>query len=389
MRTLRLIGRTAMGFWAWSVPKLDTLRGLARIPSRLIRSAVSILSIAYNRTALAIKTSLARSHRRFRYGSLALFAAVIIIWGSVWLFNHWQDADKEIKLTNFGAAFFPFVVSVFVAFIPDIEKSAAMRRGWRIGIIAAGLVYSLILWHQQSVNIIAGRRDQTEIVRSAVEKSNKHSDNHSDEQTAQLRKELQASATHSDEQVETIRKEAKDNASDLAGLVSKTTSDLGQSISKVGKPDPPIPATLVFTLWSEETFPLLLSSLAPNEDGIYTIDFAVSNTSSSTAARQVDTWIDICEACTFAKEPSGFDRPDGMRNGTRHMTIQILNPSTSIGTKTIAVKLSKPLDSFDMGFRYTCELCGGGSHSQIAKIIAPVHHDFMRLMPSLFDMGKK
>ncbi len=108
-----------------------------------------------------------------------------------------------------------------------------MRRAWRIGIIAGGLIYSLILWHQQSLTIAAGRKDQKEIVENAVDQSNRHSDQHSEGQTAELRRELREATTHSDGEIKTLSKTLDSTTTTVLGAFSKTAEDLHNSIEQV------------------------------------------------------------------------------------------------------------------------------------------------------------
>lgn len=187
-----------------------------------------------------------------------------------------------------------------------------------------------------------------QIVMAAVGEANGHTD-----------KAIDAANMHTDSEVGMVRNDLNDVRSGLESLsnqFNQGNADLKESISKVGKPDPPTPANLTFTLWSEDAFPVLMSSLKPDKDGIFTVDFSVENT-SITSARAIDMWIDICLDCTFASEPNGFDRPSGMREQTRHMAIQTLNHRASLPKETIAIKLKRPLASFQVAMRYSCEVC--------------------------------
>src|ERR1035441_5305615 len=102
-------------------------------------------------------------HPRLRRWVVAVFCIFVVVGFCIWASAHRHDPDIDLKLTNFLAAFWPFAISVFAAFIPDLEKIDKMRPIWRIGIVAAGLMYSLILWHQQSVALDSSRHDQEHI----------------------------------------------------------------------------------------------------------------------------------------------------------------------------------------------------------------------------------
>ena len=93
----------------------------------------------------------------------------------------------------------------------------------------------------------------------------------------------------------------------LADLVSNGNSQLGESIGKVKPPNPPELAKLQFSHAVNllDDFPLLIKSLPPQANGVLNIDLAIGN-SSNVAAKNVDIWIQVCDSCRFAKEPTGF-----------------------------------------------------------------------------------
>jgi hypothetical protein len=289
-----------------------------------------------------------------RYCILGAFVLACALYGIVWSFNHWHDPDRVVKLINFISVWYPFALSVFLAFIPDMDKSPAMRRAWRIGIIAGGFVYSLILWKQQSLTVDGARQDQQTMTT--------HTDQKIDGVKQEMKTGLKAVTDHSDERIAAVAKQVESTDAKLSGLFSKTAAGLGElgvSISKVGKPEPPIPASLVFSLWTDaptDDSPIVVKSFHATKDGNYLVSFAVSN-KSVTAAHQVDMWVDICDVCTFAKEPSGFDRPEGMREQTRHRMWPLLNSYTSTNKMEIEIKPKGELSDFEIGFRYSCEVC--------------------------------
>jgi hypothetical protein len=247
--------------------------------------------------------------KRIRYGvALSVLGAMCLLLVA-WALKHQGDPDWEFKVYGFAVAWFPLAISVFAAFIPDLEKWGKQAMvTWRVAIVVLGLAWSWTLWHYQALTIEASRLDQTRLLESA----NRHT-------------------------------------------------------------DPPVPAKLRFTLWEEDpglTTPILSYPLRPDIDGVFNVDFTVENVSSTTG-HSIDVWVDLCTDCSFAKEPEGFDRPKGMRDATRHLTIPLLNGGASFVKSTIAVKLSKPVNDFEVGLRYSCEACGGHvMPTQVAKIIA-------------------
>jgi hypothetical protein len=298
--------------------------------------------------------------------ALAGVAVALGISGN-WLLLHRTDPDFTAALVGFSVAWIPFVVSLAIAYMADL-KGAHWAIRW--GIVACGLIWSVLAWKDKSLSLESSRQQQTTIMEAfnqanihtdqAVGKANEKANRHTDEQVASVRDDLKSASKHSDEQISTLREDVK-----------AVGAGLGSSISKIGKPDPPVPSKLEFTLWSDDARPLhpvLASAVRADKDGIFTVDFTIGNT-SQTAAHSADVWIDICIKCSFAKEPSGLDRPSGMRDQTRHLQIGLLNPGTSLQKQSVAVKLLDPqLIFFEVGMRYSCEVCVKAAETQSARI---------------------
>jgi hypothetical protein len=164
-------------------------------------------------------------HKRLRRRLVVWFSVCLVAVGLAWIYYHWKDPDRDFKVTNFVAAFFPFPASVFIAFLPDMERAEKMRPVWRGVIVVGGLAYSLVLWHQQSVNVAASRREQAEIVSSAVDRSNQHADKQIEGVRTGLKQGLKEVSDHSDQQITTVKDQVREQ---LSKLYSKTTSGLGE-----------------------------------------------------------------------------------------------------------------------------------------------------------------
>jgi hypothetical protein len=288
----------------------------------------------------------------------------------------WQSSNPMIDLLLFIGG------GMLTAFLGILGGHVATDRTpyrWMFylgGIALAGIILITGIRNYQSA-----LRAQTpeQIVMKAVGDANQHTDTavdgankHTDAQVAMVRDDLKGATAHSDQQISMVRGDLKGAIGTLTELFSKTETDLNASIGKVGKPDPPVPSQLEFSLWSDDLkspSPLLATSLRPNKDGIFTVDFSAFNR-SKTAAHSVDIWIDLCDdGCVFAKEPSGFDRPVGMREQTRHMMVVLLNPAAALPKQTVEIKLLKSYTSFEMGFRYSCEVCGNVLPTQKASVL--------------------
>ena len=276
--------------------------------------------------------------------AVAAIILVFVIYFLVRAYMHWSDPDREYKLINFAAAWFPFAVSVFAAFIPDFEKAERMRPVWRIGIIAVGLAYSIILWYQQSVNISAARNDQEATIR----KSNEHTD--------QKFNDLQQ---HMDSETFKFTDQIKSVQDGLAGLMNQMQSNLGKRIGEVGKPEPPMRAQIQFSLWGEQTkdFPKLVETLERDSEGVFKVYWTGMNT-SDVAAENLEFWIVLCEDCTYAREPEGFDKPPGTSDVVRHRMFGFLNSGVAIGKIETDVKISRVYGQFVLDLKYSCKTCG-------------------------------
>jgi len=212
------VGRTS------TVKLLRTLSvNIAFTTKRLYRSALD----------LAKKSRSSPMWRKFLRAAAAL-VFIFVIYFLVRAYTRWSDPDREYKLVNFAAAWFPFAVSVFAAFIPDFEKAQRMRPVWRIGIITLGLAYSAILWHQQSVNIAAARHDQ----KTAIKESNEHAD----QKFNDLQQHLDSETSKSTNQIKSVQ-------DGLSDLMNKMQSNLGKRIGEVGKPEPSEMVRVQFSLW--------------------------------------------------------------------------------------------------------------------------------------------
>jgi hypothetical protein len=286
-----------------------------------------------------------------------------------WLFLHWGEPDLLLILINFGVAWLPFGVSILVAFVPDMRKAHPL---WRTAIIAAGLVYSLLLFKQQVLQMDAYRNDQATNQRSisqALQKANEHTD----VEIGHVRNDVQSVKGD----VGGVRHDLQETKDSMVKGLTESTSTITTSLGKLGKPDQPEKSTMVFSLWPLENPddpPTLVKSLSPDKDGIITVDFVFANT-SNTRAENMDIWIEICKKCEFAVEPPGFDKPAGTIEQTRHRIIPGLNPGTTFEKSEIKIKPQTTFGwralgtYFEIGFRYSCQTCGKPQRTQVVKIV--------------------
>ena len=297
------------------------------------------------------------------FGGGVIAAAVLL--GTLWGWLHKDDP----RFVNYSVALVPVILSILIAFVPDLRKA---HMAWRIAIVGIGMLWSVLLWRQQVIS----DQQQSDALMHVVETANKHTDqtvakanDHTDTEVGMVRDDLKANRTRSDEQNSAL----KQDVGTLASLIAKQDADLTASMNKVGRPDPPERPRFIFSLWGDGMFdaatnPLLNYAIRPDKDGVFVVDYTFVNV-SSVAASKIDLWVHICKACEFASEPEGFDKPAGIEEGTRTRPFPVtINAGTAFAKSTLRIKTKEQLPFFDIGFHYSCETCGGASKIQTLTV---------------------
>ncbi|MGB6265172.1 MAG: hypothetical protein WBF56_05450, partial [Candidatus Acidiferrales bacterium] len=233
-----------------------------------------------------------------------ILCPILVHFGRVWIPKMWGD----LRFVNYFVAFIPTILSILFAFVIDKELERRMKMLWRVGIVLCGFLYSAALWHQQSLTDKSDIATQTAIVNDAVSRANKHSD----ESFAGVQKNVGDLG----EEVKGVNKQQVQLAQDF----SKATGDIDANLGKVGRPDPPIPAKLVLSLWTDSATaenPVLSETVQPDAGGNFPVDFSFANASES-VAESIDFWIQLCDQCAFAAEPEGFEKTAGSSEKVRH-----------------------------------------------------------------------
>lgn len=207
---------------------------------------------------------------------------------------------------------------------------------WRVCIVLAGFVYSVLLFRQQYLQVEASQHDQREAISSAVNKANEHTDSRISKLNDNLREKLES----------------------VADQVSKSETTLSKGIREVVVP-PQKFADIVFSLEVKtiDQFPRTTQSIPANADGSFTVKFIARNPSNDVPTGAGDLWVIICRDCTYAKEPSGFEKPAGSDEHSRHKKFPSLNPGVFL--EVLAIDIVAPVNSsaFQVALRYACERC--------------------------------
>lgn len=273
--------------------------------------------------------------------------------GAIWFYAHRNDADIQNVAVHVAVDCLPFLAAIAFALWPDVSKA---HIGVRVMVIAIGLLWSVLLAKKDYLDLRQARNDQQTAIYTAVSNANQHSD----QQMDGLKRDLEGSS-------KTLNK----RLDSLSGQVSKSETDLNGTISKVIVP-PTKYAQIRFGFFPSDSngSAVIQKTVTPNSDDTFTVDFGATNT-SDTAATMGEIWVQVCDQCTFAKEPINFDKPDGSINQVRHSQFQALNPGISL-KMTIDVKVPVTLAAFDLALRYSCQTCGQIKDAQIIRVRLPV-----------------
>jgi hypothetical protein len=275
-----------------------------------------------------------------------------------WIFLHRGEPDFPLELANFAVVLLPFAFSILFVFVPDMRTK---HIAWKMCVVGMGIGFSCLLWKQQHLAMEASKRDQQNAVDTAVKNANQHSD----QQLAPVRDDIK--------DIKNATQKLDTQLGGISNQVSKSETELSGSIAKVNKPTPPELARLEFSIFAvkpKEDPPVLIGPVRQDKDGNFPVEVFFTNT-SDTSAEALDVWIHVCDQCSFATEPAGFDKPQGIDEHTRHIMIGVLNPGTSWQKTTIIVKTTlKPPSSFSVGFTYSCKTCGKMKESQKVTLYA-------------------
>ncbi len=288
------------------------------------------------------------------FGWACLVSALALC--SIWTYAHRNDP----QIVNYLVACFPVPLTIFIAFMPDLRKAHVV---WRILIVLFGVAWSFLLWRQMDLSAKQATDDQKRIVGDAVTQANTHSD----QQFGKTQK-----------QIDGVKDSVSDTQKDIDSKFDQETSTFSTDLSKVGKPDPPERPKLRFSFWKDDLpddeFPLESMDIQPDKDGNLQVPFFVKN-DSDVQAEGVEIWVYICDVCSFAKEPTGWDRPEGLGERARHKSIPAMNPGVSVRDgNTIDIKVNQEgVTQTQVMFRSVCKTCGSPETSKRFSIsIIPI-----------------
>jgi len=280
--------------------------------------------------------------------------AALILLGTMWFF---QQSHAANELLSWLVLVVPVLLGVVVIAVPAKHEDERSHMRWRYILGLALIVYGGLAWVQQSRATNESLEDREKAIRDTAAQT-------SAEVSKTVGQQYEAMISDLNIQIEDLKKQLSMQAKDFAEQLKQTDTDLSGSISRVGT-TPIKYAQLQFSLWGEvaaNQLPILDESILPDSDGTISVDFTVTNI-SDTAADSVDMWVYICDRCVFASEPSGFDKPSGMRDVERHKMFASLNPGVSLEKMTVKIKFppfsaGTQFVNTELDLKYSCATCG-------------------------------
>ncbi len=289
------------------------------------------------------------SHRRSLFVAMGSLVAILVVALARWAVIQWDNP----QITNYAVACIPMVLTILIAFVPDLRRAHV---GWRIAVVGIGVAWSVLLWRQQ----VLADKAQAQALAKVVKDTNEHADQ-------QLKNRLEPLTN----EVNGVDGRVNKLADQLTGRDTAFTTALGK-IAPLGH------AKLQFSAWVEDQrqYPLLRQYAALGDNGSVDIDFTVKNISQDTSTGRGDIWMLICTGCTYPKDPTGFSKRQGADEHQRHKTFDFINAGILLEKMTASVVPPIGVGSFQLSFKYSCETCGRIDDWQTLLI-------FTRAMPAL------
>jgi hypothetical protein len=247
-----------------------------------------------------------------------------------------QNPTFWLTWTNFVVVLFPFALSIFFAFVPDMRKK---HIAWRIGVIVFGVAFSIAVWQQQRLSAIAAKQDQENTVGKAVAGANEHSD----AQIGEVKQEVQG---------------VRSDVQEVKKAISSSETNLNKSIGEVKIPKEE-KATMESTFYpvNLKEWPIREKSI-PSVDGVVSLSFTFR--AEGYTAKNARVWLRLCTDCKYAKEPAGFQNlTPNVENGTheRYRVIGDFLPNVAYQPMNVDVIPPPGLSTFLVGVILGCDNC--------------------------------
>lgn len=265
----------------------------------------------------------------------------------------------------------PVFLGLVVILVPAKHEDEKGHMRWRYALGVLLILYGGLAWIQQSRAAKSSTVDREKAIKDTAAET-------SATVSKTVGQQYEDMITDLTMQIQSLRDQLANQSKSFAIQLKQTETDVNGNISKVGTA-PVKYAQLQFMIFDVESpTPRTSQTIGPDDNGIYTLDFTAKNI-SDTAAVSPEIWVHLCDHCVFAEEPSGFDRPQGLEEHSRHKQFQILNPGVSMEKMTLKFKIvGGPFRYADIGFDYSCASCGKMTDVQTIRnfILPPLHNRF-------------
>jgi hypothetical protein len=297
------------------------------------------------------------STRRLWFIFVLPWMVVLTFFAVVWFFTHGVVGH----ILSWLVVVVPVFLGLIVIVVPARLENEQKHMRWRYALGACLILYGGLAWLEQSSSESQSVRDREQAVEDTAAKT-------SAQVSATVGKEYQAMIDDLNSQIKSLKQQLAEQSTDFTRELMKAKSDLSGSISRV---TPPENADIQFTLTpSPEDRPVMAKALPLGIDGVVSVDFQATNISNVGAA-SLDLWIHLCDGGGFAKEPAGFENPNGDATSViRHRAWGDLNPQVTTAKMTVDVKLpgNATHRPFQIAFIYSCRNCGKRKEPQIATV---------------------
>jgi hypothetical protein len=247
--------------------------------------------------------------------------------------------------------FVPVFLGLLVILVPAKHEDQRSHMRWRYILGASLIVYGGLAWVQQSRTTKASAKDRQQAITDTAAETSARVSKTVGDQYEQMISDLTT-------QIQSLKDQLSNQSKSFANQLKQTDTELSGSISKVGTPVTKYAQLQFEVAGGSISPPTTLQSIRPDADGVYTVTFAVTNI-SDTPANAGEMWVYICDQCTWAAEPDGFDKPPGLVEKARHKAFPLLNPGVSLSDLTIKFKITGgPFAYSDVYFNYSCSTCG-------------------------------
>lgn len=230
----------------------------------------------------------------------------------------------------------------------DWRKEPALRTR-HIGIAATGvigLVFAIMSARAQSADSKQSEAELVECNRTGVDCNAK---------VSQLSKDA-------DRNADAQRKSLLGLGEEVGSLKGEVTNErlkshvanLEKQLTITNAPKPLAVVTGSFA--TSKAHEVVKETWAVRRDHTIKVDLMMLNT-SQVNAENVTAWVFVCDDCTFAKEPPGFEKPNGSTESMRDISYLRILPASGMAVFPVEIEVPLTAKDIHLGVRVKCTTC--------------------------------